>query len=122
MKKIITPTLLIALIALILSFIMPWWSIVIAGFVVAAAMIDEAGPAFISGFLGITFLWIIMTILRDSGSNVSVAETLGDVVGGVPAYLMFLITGITGGFVGGLGAMTGTFVRSILLKKEMITD
>ena len=118
MKSLLIPTLLIAVFSFIVMLIAPWWAIAIAGFGVAIALIESPVKAFFSGFLGVTILWIVLSIFRDSGSSISVAETLGRVMGGVPAYLMFLITGITGGAVGGLGALSGTYARSIILKKQ----
>ena len=117
MRSFYSYTLLTIGLAFIFTLIFPWWSVAIAGFGVAFYWIESPAKAFFSGLIGVGMLWMVMAVFKDSGSSVSVAETLGNVVGGVPSYLMYFITGLTGGAVGGLGAMTGTYTRSILLKK-----
>ena len=117
MKTFIVPTIFIAAASLFMMIIAPWWIVAVVGFVVAMAMMDSPAKAFFSGLLGVALIWIVMAVAKDSGTTISVAETLGDVVGGVPAFLMILITGLTGGAVGGLGAMSGAYARLLLLKK-----
>ncbi len=116
MKSIIKPTIITALASYILMMFTPWWIVSIVGFVVAYMFVDSPIKAFFSGLIGVGVLWVLLAIIKDSGANVSVANALGNVVGGVPAYLMYIITGLTGGAVGGLGAMSGTYARLIFYR------
>lgn len=91
---------------------LPWWSFVFTSLIVAVAVHQKAGKAFLSGFLGLFLLWAGMAAMKDAANehvlSVKVAQILP--LGG--SYLvLILVTGIVGGLVSGLAAMTGSFMR-----------
>lgn len=92
--------------------VLPWWSFVFTSLLVALAVHQRAGRAFLSGFLGLFLLWAGMAAVKDAANehvlSVKVAQVLP--LGG--SYLvLILVTGVVGGLVSGLAAMTGSFMR-----------
>jgi hypothetical protein len=91
---------------------LPWWSFAFTSLVVALAVHQRAGKAFLCGFLGLFLLWAGMAAIKDAANehvlSVKVAQVLP--LGG--SYLvLILVTGIVGGLVSGFAAMTGSFMR-----------
>ena len=115
-NKIILPAIVIGIIGFLFQSFVPWWSIAIIAFVVAGAFIESPFKALAAGFFGIGIMWLLVVIVKDSGASISASQAIGELLGGIPGYLSIVITGIIGGVIGGLGAMSGSFTRSIVLK------
>ena len=111
--KILVAVLLTALLAFVAGIYMPWWGIAIAAFIAALVVGQHAGKAFLSGFLGVFILWACIAWWinekNDGYLSVKIAELLP--LGGNPV-LLILVTGLVGGLVAGMGAMSGSFLRS----------
>ena len=95
----------------------PWWVVALIGFIVSYAFITHAGKAFLAGLIAVSLVWIITAVISDSGNQISVADTMSEVIGGVSSTIVILLTGLIGGIVCGLGAMTGVYARLILKPK-----
>lgn len=112
--KIASAILLTAFLAYVsgLYTTMPWWSFAVTSFLVAIAIHQRPGKAFLSGFISVFFLWVILALLKDLPNehilSVKVAQVLP--LGG-SYLLLLLITGIVGGLVSGLAALTGSYLR-----------
>ena len=93
---------------------LPWWSIVfVAGF--AGALFEKHGfKSFLMGFFGVLLLWGIYAFIINSGNEGILANRMGQLFEGLSGGTMILVSGIIGGLVGGLGAMTGTLGRKML--------
>jgi hypothetical protein len=112
--KFIVSILLMALLSFALGLYLPWWSLALVAFVVAALIHQRAGKAFLSGFLALFLLWGILAFIIDANNDhvlsVKVAELLP--LGG-SSLLLILVTALIAGLVGGLAAMAGSYVRTI---------
>lgn len=112
--KFITALLLTALLAYAAGLYgtLPWWCFVITSFLVSVAIHQKAGKAFLAGFLGLFLLWVSIAAMKDIANehilSVKVAHILP--LGGSSVALIFL-TGLLGGLVSGLAALTGSFFR-----------
>ena len=91
---------------------LPWWSFVFTSFVVAMAVHQKPGKAFLSGFIGLFLLWGLLAILKDNPNehilSTKVAKLLP--LGGSYILLIFL-TAFLGGLVSGLAATSGSTFR-----------
>jgi hypothetical protein len=91
---------------------LPWWSFVFTSFVVAMAVHQKPGKAFLSGFIGLFLLWGLLAILKDNPNehilSTKVAKLLP--LGGSYILLIFL-TAFIGGLVSGLAATSGSTFR-----------
>lgn len=112
--KIIIAILLTAFLAYVIGIYttLPWWSFAISSLIISIAIHQRPWKAFLSGFLGLFLLWAGMAFLKDLGNehilSVKVAHILP--LGGSSIVLIF-VTGLVGGLVSGLAALTGSYLR-----------
>lgn len=117
--KIIVSTLLTALMAYVGGLFMEWWSIALAGFVVAIAVHQRAWKALICGFLGVFLLWFGLAYWMDSenqGLLSTKVASLFKLEG--KTLLLITITAFIGALVAGLAAMSGSYLRTAFASKR----
>jgi len=111
--KFIASVLLTALLSFALCLFLPWWLIAVAAFVVAVAIPQKAGIAFLSGFLGVFFLWAIMSFMLSNANGHLLAHKVSLLIMHIDSpFLLIMITGLIGGLVAGLGALSGSLLRN----------
>ncbi|NCI47103.1 hypothetical protein [Sediminibacterium soli] len=90
----------------------PWWCFVFSSFLVAAAIPQRAGYAFLSGFAGLFLLWVLLAALKDVPNEHILSTRVAQVLPLGGSYLLLmLVTGLVAGLVSGFAAMTGSFTR-----------
>lgn len=91
---------------------LPWWSFVFTSFIVAMAVHQKAGKAFLSGFIGLFLLWGLLAILKDNPNEHILSSKVAKILplGGSYILLIFL-TAFLGGLVSGLAATSGSTFR-----------
>jgi hypothetical protein len=112
--KLITSIILTALLAFVFGIFtsLPWWCFVISSFVVSAAIQQNAGRSFLSGFLGVFLLWIAMAYLKDVVNGHLLAAKVAQILPLGGSYIaVIFVTGIVGGLVSGFAALTASFIR-----------
>lgn len=110
--KFFISLILIAILSFAVCLYLPWWSVAIVGFVVAAALNLSWGKAFLSGFIAIFILWgAISFILSSNNENILAHKVSVLILTMDSPYLLILVTALIGALVAGLGALTGSFVR-----------
>ena len=91
---------------------LPWWSFVITSLIVAVAIHQRPGKAFLTGFAGVFLLWAGMALIKDAANEHILSTKVAQVLPLGGSYLvLILLTGIIGGLVSGLAALTGTYLR-----------
>lgn len=91
---------------------LPWWSFAITSLLVAVSVHQKPGRAFLSGFLGLFLLWAGMAFLKDSANNHILSTKVAQILPlGGSYFVLILVTGIVGGLVSGLAALTGSYLR-----------
>ncbi len=110
MKNFAISTVLIALVAFGLQQFFPWWTVAIAAFLIGYVILQKPFAAFLSGFVAVFALWALWSFSISSANEHllagKVAELLKPLTGG-KMFALFLITGVIGGLVSGLAALTG---------------
>lgn len=116
--KFFVAIILTALLSFAIGFYMAWWSIALAAFVVAAFIRQTPLMAWLSGFLGIFLLWAVLASWIDVKNQGILSLKIAELfpLGGSVAMLI-LITAFIGAIVGGMGALTGSFLRAKSLKE-----
>lgn len=110
--KFIVSVLLVALIAFVAGIFLPWWSIALAGFIVAIVIPQRPFKSFLSGFLAIFLLWAGLSLWIDQANQGILLQRVAALFKlSNASWLLFLITGLLGGIIGGLASLTGSFVR-----------
>ncbi|MEJ7610923.1 MAG: hypothetical protein WKF88_07065 [Ferruginibacter sp.] len=110
--KFFISLILIAALSFAACLYLPWWIIAVAGFLVAVAIPQGAGWSFLSGFLAVFILWAGMSFWISSANDHLLAHKISPLIIKIDnPVLLILATGLIGGLVAGLGALTGSFVR-----------
>ena len=110
--------ILISLASYALGYTMPWWSIIVCAVVVSFFLPGNNFNAFLSGFLGVGLLWMVLAWKVDmqTGSNISVK--IAQLFQVDQSNLLIIGTGVVGALVGGFSAFTGNSFRQIFIKKK----
>lgn len=112
--KFLSAIILTALLAFATGLygVIPWWSFAITSLIVAMAVHQKAGKAFLSGFVGLFLLWSVLAFLKDNANEHLLATKVAQILPLGGSYIvLILITGIIGGLVSGLAALTGSYIR-----------
>lgn len=106
--------LLIALVSYAACLFLPWWSIAIVSFAIAAIIPGKPGIAFLAGFTAIFLLWLLLSAVISSANDHLLAHKISQVIikTDSPVLLMF-ITAFIGGLVAGFAALSGSLMRRL---------
>ncbi len=105
------------ILALLLSLFLPWWSVMVAGFVTGLFFALRKVWVFIIPFLAILLFWSIYALVLSNGNDFILAKKIAVLLplGGNP-YLLILTTGIVGGLAAGIAAVLGKQCRLVVGK------
>ena len=116
--KVLIKIGLTSLLAFLLQLIFPWWTAVIASFLISFIISSKGLSSFIGGFLGIAMLWFIMAAYRDIATGSILTDRVAAIFSLPNSWLLILVTSLIGGLAGGFGALTGSHLRSWVLPSE----
>lgn len=110
--KFIVSIALIALLSFAAGMYLPWWSLTVAAFIVAALIPQKPWKAWLSGFLALFLLWGLLAAWIDMKNQHILSQKMAQIfpVGGSYILLM-LVTALVAAIVAGFGALTGSYVR-----------
>ncbi|MEO8962102.1 MAG: hypothetical protein ABI325_09485 [Ginsengibacter sp.] len=110
--KFAASTLLILLFSFLACLYFPWWSIAVIAFVVSLLIPQKPGVAFFSGFAALFLLWGILSFWISTNNEHILAHRVSLLILKTDSpFLLILITALIGALVGGLAALTGSFIR-----------
>ena len=92
----------------ILQYFMPWWTMAIGAFGVGYFFKSNGYRSFLAGLLGVSLLWLNMSFYIDLATHSLLTEKVNRLL----PVNAFLLTGIIGGLVGGLAALTGSLLKT----------
>src|SRR5688572_27389698 len=101
--KFVLQLILIALLAYLLEFFLPWYALAIAAFAVSLAVQSKSN--FLAGFLGIGLLWFIAAWVIDSNSASGLAERVAQILPVQNKILLMLLGAILAALIGGFAAV-----------------
>jgi hypothetical protein len=105
-------TAFLAYVAGLYTNIIPWWGFVFTSLIVALAVHQRAGRAFLAGFLGVFLLWAGMALVKDAANEHVLSTKVAQILPLGGSYLvLILVTGVVGGLVSGAAAMAGSYLR-----------
>ncbi|MEM1325735.1 MAG: hypothetical protein AAGI23_07270 [Bacteroidota bacterium] len=103
----------------LLQLFLPWWSLVIAALVIGAILQPRPVLSFAVGLLSVAAVWLLVAffLTRTEAQRILPVQ-MGEILGGL-SYMNLLIATVTlGGIMGGLGALTGTLGRKLIVGKQ----
>jgi hypothetical protein len=115
-KSIIMKFFIALILTILLSFafclFLPWWSIAIAAFVVAALIPQKPGKAFITGFTALFLLWGGVSFWISNHNEHVLAHKVSKLILNVDnPVILFLATAFIGALVAGFAALSGSYLR-----------
>ncbi len=116
--KFLLGILLVALSAVGVSFVLPWWTVAIFSAIVGALIGIAPWKSWIYGFLGLFLVWGIWCYIIDQANESILSNRMADLFGLENSFLLILISALIGGFLGGFGAMTGSLFRKLFSKQK----
>lgn len=109
--KFFISIIVIALLSFIIGQYAPWWSLAIVSFIVTLFINQRPGSAFVSGFLAIFILWILLTLLINAANGSILANRIGGMLGiGENPILLAFISAFVGGIVAGFAALSASYL------------
>ncbi len=115
--KFLISVLLTALLSFAACLFLPWWVIAVTGFMVAFAIPQKAGIAFLTGFIALFFLWAGLSFWISAANNHLLAHKISLLfIKADNPILLIAITGLIGGLVGGFGGLTGRLSRRLFTR------
>jgi len=110
--KILFAIVLTALLSFAVGLYLPWWSIAIAAFLSVLLIPLASGRAFLAGFLGVFLLWFLLALWIDIKNQHILSKKIAEIfpLGG-SSFAIILVTAIIGALVGGLAALSGSYLR-----------
>ena len=114
--KFIISVVLIALLSLVACFYLPWWSVAIVAFVIAALVPQRPAWSFLAGFISLFLLWSVLAFYISGKNNHILAHKVSLLILKTnSAILLVLCTALIGALVAGFAALAGSYAR----KKKM---
>lgn len=100
-------TLIVALLAGIATWFLPWWMIAIVPFVLAIAWQLRPGKAFLLSAISICLLWLVVILIRDIPNDHILSSRMAGLFS-LPGTLLFILVNlVVGGLVAGLAGWAG---------------
>ncbi len=120
MKKFGLQVLIILVLGSIAQYFFPFWSIaVVAALVGFLFKYENSAASFAAGTAAVTLLWSSYAIFLNVANANQLANQIG-VLFTVGAGYLVPVTGLIGGLLGGFGAQTGTLLRKVFEREEVV--
>jgi hypothetical protein len=105
-------SILLGYLVFIFNAVLPWWCVALAALIAGAAVPLKSWLSFFAGFAGIFLLWAVLAFWLDKENAGVLSAKMAQVLpfNGNTTLLM-LATALVGGLLGGLSALTGSFLR-----------
>ncbi len=102
--------------ALILQFLLPWWIVVVIGFI--AGLIGDMPPRkiFVAVFCGIGFLWLAASLYLTLAHSAVLLPRIAGLFGLPAGWMVFVVTVLAGALPSSLAAIGGTYLRAMLTR------
>ena len=120
MKKFFTALSITFILACIFEFIGFWQGMVIAG-IAGSLMCNRPSQAFFAAFLGVFLCWFLILLYGEIFHQIFPIMKITTKILMLPenlSWLIFLITMLLGGILGGLGALNGFYWKKIFFTKK----
>jgi hypothetical protein len=110
--KFIVSLIVTALLSFACCLFLPPWSIAIAAFAVAALIPQKPIKSFLCGFAALFLLWGGLSFWISNNNGHAFAHKISLLILKMDnPYLLILATALIGGLIGGMAALTGSYLR-----------
>ncbi len=118
--KFFISIILISLLSVAVCLYLPWWSIAIIAFIVAALIPQRPFKSFLTGFIALFLLWAGLSYYLSAANDHILAHKISIVILKTNSPLkLILVTALIGALVAGFAALAGSFIRN---RKVQVTS
>ena len=104
--------MLTTLLSFAMCLFLPWWSIAIAAFIVAAIIPQSAVKSFLTGFTALFLLWGALSFWISNNNEHLLAHKVSMVLLKMDnPWMLIFATAFIGALVAGFAALSGSFLR-----------
>lgn len=111
--KIVLSFILTILFASVVQYVGYWWLILPICFLINYIYLDNKWISFVISCSAIFTLWIIVSIMKNATSPVSISDTLSSLFGDIPIWFVYIFTGLVGAIPAGLAGFMGSWLKGI---------
>lgn len=116
--KLIIKIMLIAALAYLSGMYLPWWGVVVVPACVSLIIPTSGFGAFVSGFIGVGLLWMVLSWKIDIESHGILTNKMASLFNVDDPIYLVIASGVIGALAGGLGSATGNSFRQIFMRKK----
>jgi hypothetical protein len=110
--KFFVSILLIALLGFAACLYLPWWTIAVVAFIVAALIPQKPLKSFFAGFMSLFLLWGAIALFLSSNNNHLLAHKISVLILKKDSpELLIVATALIGALVAGFASLAGSYVR-----------
>jgi hypothetical protein len=110
--KFLISLILTILLSFAACLFLPWWSIAIVAFVVAALIPQKPFKSFITGFIALFLLWGGLSFWLSSNNDHILAHKVSQLILKMDnPYLLIFATALIGALVAGFAALAGSYLH-----------
>jgi hypothetical protein len=110
--KFFISLILTALLSFAACLYLPWWSIAIVAFLIAALIPQRPVKAFFAAFIALFLLWGGLSFWMSSNNDHILAHRVSQLILKMDnPYMLILATAVVGALVAGCAGLTGSFLR-----------
>ncbi|WP_226390510.1 hypothetical protein [Penaeicola halotolerans] len=118
MNKGVYQGLLILILGYFLTYMYPFWILMVSALVIGLIMDTKGFTAFISGFVAVGILWVLLAFFVASSNGDLLVDKIALLFPGQNQAVIYGLTFLVGGLIGGISSLTGQSFRAIFIKKR----
>ncbi|HTJ14517.1 MAG TPA: hypothetical protein VL547_20905 [Dinghuibacter sp.] len=117
--RFVISLLLIVILSLAAGIWLPFWSVALVAFAVSALIPQAPGLSLICGFLAVFLTWAGLAFFLDHANHHLLGNRISQLFFKAESPLLLVaLTGFVGGVIGGLSALSGSFVHKPAAKRQ----
>ncbi|SMO79000.1 hypothetical protein [Solitalea koreensis] len=109
--------ILILIIATIAQFFLPWWVIMLVPFLLTLWKGEKGNHSFFAGFVAIFISWLIYSLILHFRTDGILTGKIAEMMMIKSPMLLIFAGSLIGGLAGGIAAITGTYLKQLLLER-----
>ncbi|MFI5135694.1 MAG: hypothetical protein ACHQD9_07565 [Chitinophagales bacterium] len=110
---------LIAILSFLFQLFLPWWSLAIVAFGCAFFLGRKSVKSFSAGFLASGIVWLLMALFIHFTKGDLMTNRISQLLSLPSSWLLYLITFLIAGIIGGLAAVSGFYLKSIVSDRRI---
>ena len=102
------------------SFFLPWWSGLAVAFVLGFLLGNTPISSFLSGFLALSMVWIVLALLKSLPNENILAARVSHLFNFHRWIYLLFLTGFIGGLFGGMASLSGFLLKKAFRNPKFI--